>query len=182
MEVELRWCETGKVWVFYKPSGLRPIIILYKMRQCPVPEAKWDSFSFNVLLSHTSNDLLDITQHQNQNHIYKWLWIQWSKPNLCNGIILLWTRKIVIFSDAMSWKWQVNVPTACKHNLLFDTVNHKKTTETGKDLRNVDLWSLRSSNDHSLEVIELWKWFLGCTSSFVTGIVQDLVHLQTTNK
>ncbi len=57
MEVEFVGCESSKVRVLYKSFALRTVVILDEVRQSPMPEPKWDSFTFHVLLTHTGNDL-----------------------------------------------------------------------------------------------------------------------------
>ena len=59
VEIEFWRSQTGKVGILYETSRFGTVIVLDEMRQGPFPETKRDSFSFNVLLTHTSNNLKD---------------------------------------------------------------------------------------------------------------------------
>ena len=57
VEVELRGGKTGKVRVLHESSRLRPVVVLNEVGQSSVSETKWNSLSFNVLLTYTGDNL-----------------------------------------------------------------------------------------------------------------------------
>ena len=60
VEIEFRRGQTGKVGILYETSGFGTVIILDEMRQGSFSETERNSFSLNVLLTHTSNNLKKI--------------------------------------------------------------------------------------------------------------------------
>ena len=54
---ELSGGQASKIRVLHKPSGLRPKVVLQKVRQRAILEAEWNASTLNVLLPNTRNHL-----------------------------------------------------------------------------------------------------------------------------
>lgn len=57
MEKEFLWGKATEVTVLNKAFAFRAIVILAEMWKSPLMEAKWNSLTLNILLSHTRHDL-----------------------------------------------------------------------------------------------------------------------------
>ena len=57
VEEELGRCQTGEIRVLYETTGLGTVIVLDEVRQCSVAEAEGNTFTLDVLLPYTGNNL-----------------------------------------------------------------------------------------------------------------------------
>ena len=57
MEKELGRSKASQVWVFYETSWFWTIIVFDEVRKGSLPKSEGNTFTFNVLLTHTSNNL-----------------------------------------------------------------------------------------------------------------------------
>jgi len=60
MEIQFRSCQSTEVAILNKTFAFWAKVILGEMRKCSLFEAKWDSLSFDVLLTDTGHDLRNV--------------------------------------------------------------------------------------------------------------------------
>ena len=58
MEVELCWCQAGEIRVLHEPFTLWAEVVFEEVWQGSVTKTKRYTFSFYILLTHTSYDLV----------------------------------------------------------------------------------------------------------------------------